>query len=106
MTIDASNVVIRTEAFDAATGERVVTVDGVETERIPAPEEAAAHARAAKLEALLDSLADVEPADVVASATKTAAIEKALVTKGTLTAKDITDAAVAEPVDEVAVVKP
>lgn len=101
MTIDASNVSIRTEAFDPATGERVVTVDGVETERIPAPDEAAAYARAAKLEALLDSLADVEPADVVATATKTDAIERALVDKGVITAKDITDAAVAieEPVD-------
>ncbi len=37
---------------------------------------------------------------------KVAAIEKALVDKSVLTAKDITDAAVAEPVDEVAVVKP
>lgn len=102
MTIDASNVSIRTEAFDPDTGTIVVTVDGVETERIPAPEQAAAYERQRRLDALLD----LDPAVIAAATEKVAAVEKALVDKAVLTAKDITDAVVAEPVDEEAVVKP
>lgn len=84
--------------------------DGKTTTRPATPDE---QARAATYTATPEptpeeriAVLEAELAAAKAQAEKAAAIESALVTKGVLTAKDITDAAVAEPVDEVAVVKP
>lgn len=100
-------------------GDGTVTVtdaDGNTVTVPPTPETAAqaqaivaaeaAEAAAAERQRRLDALLDLDPAVIAAATEKVAAVEKALVDKAVLTAKDISDAVVAEPVDEVAVVKP
>lgn len=72
---------------------------------------AAEAAEAARLAAIEEAPARIAALETELAATKEQAataekVAAALVDKGVLTAKDITDAVVAEPVDEEAVVKP